>query len=176
MTKSRGIHKALKARPALTAETVKTIFDYNALTGALLWKIHSAKCLPGSRAGSPDNTGRWKVGYKGKDYLISRIAWLYMYGEWPKYDIDHIDLDCGNDSIANLRDIPHSQNMANTRVRRNNKLGVKGVTRDHQRYLYRAEITQNGVNKHLGRFETIEEAKAAYDKAAAELFGEAARS
>ena len=176
MTISTGVRNKAKNSPHLTAETVRDIFDYDPETGILIWKINRLKTKVGDRAGSRGPDGRWRVGYKYKDYLVSRIAWLFVYGKWPEYDIDHIDLNPGNDRISNLRDITHSHNAANTRVRFENNTGVKGVHWDQRRALYKATIMKNGKTYNLGRFLTLEQAKAAYDSKAREFFGEAARS
>ncbi len=51
----------------------------------------------------------------------------------------------------------------------NNKLGVKGVSYDSKRKKYVAQITYKKKHYHLGRYDTIDEAKAAYDKKRKEL-------
>jgi AP2 domain len=51
----------------------------------------------------------------------------------------------------------------------NNKLGVKGVSYDKGRNKYVAQITYKKKNYHIGRYDTIEEAKTAYDKKRSEL-------
>lgn len=55
---------------------------------------------------------------------------------------------------------------------RNNTSGYKGVTFCKQTGRWIAQITVNGKHKHLGRFNTREEAYAAYCVAARELHGE----
>jgi AP2 domain len=54
----------------------------------------------------------------------------------------------------------------------NNKLGVKGVSYDKGRNKYVAQITYKKKNYYIGRYDTIEEAKIAYDKKRAELLEE----
>lgn len=49
------------------------------------------------------------------NYLAHRLAWLYVHGEWPKYEIDHINRKPSDNRISNLRDVPHHVNMKNTK-------------------------------------------------------------
>jgi hypothetical protein len=95
-----------------------------------------------------------------------------MTGEWPS-EIDHINLDKADNRWTNLRLATRRLNNANTRPR--GALGVKGVSWNEERKKYVAQIRVNGKQTGLGRFDTIEEAKAAYDAAAQLEFGEFAR-
>jgi hypothetical protein len=87
--------------------------------------------------------------------------------------VDHKDLNPLNNQRDNLRLATNSQNAMNRGPSSTNVTGVKGVTYD-ARYKspYIARIVINRKNKHLGAFSTLKEAKAAYDKAAEELFGD----
>lgn len=87
--------------------------------------------------------------------------------------VDHVNRDGLDNRRENLRLATHSQNAANMRVQKHNKLGVKGVSRSKKRFT--ARIRFNGVLYFLGSFKTIEEASAAYEAKAVELFGEFAR-
>lgn len=91
----------------------------------------------------------------------------------PDERIDHADRNTLNNSRSNLRFCTQAQNLANTAKRRANTSGYKGVTR--ARNGWRAQIRADGVPRHLGTFDTPEEAYAAYCKAAREQFGEFAR-
>ena len=74
-----------------------------------------------------------------------------------------------------MRDANNQQNSANKRVLANNILGVKNVRRtDEGRF--RSTIYVDSAPIHLGIFDTIEEASAAYAKAARKHFGKFART
>lgn len=94
--------------------------------------------------------------------MAHRLAWLYVYGEWPNGDIDHIDGDRLNNRIANLRDVSRRVNLENQRrPKACNKSGFLGVKtfRDQR---FQARIQVRGVQLHLGTFDTPHEAHAAY--------------
>lgn len=87
--------------------------------------------------------------------------------------VDHRSLDTLDNRRGNLRLASHSQNNCNIALRSDNTTGFKGVTRAGARFC--AKIWFNNVGRHLGTFDTAEEAYAAYLKASAELHGEFAR-
>jgi hypothetical protein len=114
----------------------------------------------------------------GQNYLTGRLAIFYVTGSWPEHEADHRDTDSANDRWSNLRDATRSQNCANRNVTKANQLGVKGVYFDptRKRNSYAAHMGQHGRKKHLGRFSSLSEARAAYRRAAKEFHGKFSRS
>ncbi|WP_353511490.1 HNH endonuclease signature motif containing protein [Escherichia sp. 10290] len=100
----------------------------------------------------------------GVRYFAHRLAWLYVYGEWPKQEIDHIDRNRRNNAISNLRDVSRVVNALNVGPR-NSNAGIKGVTFCQARNQWQAQINVSGKNITLGRFNTIDEAAIAYKAA-----------
>jgi hypothetical protein len=86
--------------------------------------------------------------------------------------VDHIDGNGLNCTRGNLRRASASQNQANQKLSKNNKTGLKGVSWKVRDKKYIAQIQFKRKNYHIGSFDSPEEAKAAYDKKALELFGE----
>lgn len=84
--------------------------------------------------------------------------------------VDHINGDGLDNRRENLRLATQSQNHANTPARKDNRLGLKGVSRRSARS-YAAEVARGGQRYYLGRFRTAEAAARAYDAKARELFG-----
>jgi hypothetical protein len=89
-------------------------------------------------------------------------------------DVDHIDGDTLNNRRANLRLASRAENGRNQGLRRNNTSGFKGVHRAGDKWA--AQITRNRVVTHLGRFDTPDQAAAAYRLAALRLHGRFART
>lgn len=134
------------------------------------------------KAGERDNGGGYLIiSVDGRPYRAHRLAWFYMTGEWPKDDVDHRDTNRLNNRWSNLRAATRSQNIANCRTPKDNTSGIKGVTFDKTRQKWRAQIgigkCEKGYwyTKGLGRFDTKEQAAAAYQAEAMRRFGEFAR-
>tara|TARA_Y100000310_G_scaffold35421_1_gene33457 strand:+ start:2323 stop:3663 length:1341 start_codon:yes stop_codon:yes gene_type:complete len=83
--------------------------------------------------------------------------------------VDHINRNTLDNRRINLRKVTRQQNAFN--MDRGSKW--KGVTRSGDRW--RAQITVDRKNHHLGSFGSPEEAARAYDEAAKQRFGEYAR-
>ena len=94
-----------------------------------------------------------------------------------KTDVDHEDHNGLNCQKYNLRISTRSQNQANSVLPITNSSGVKGVYKYASKAWktcdkWKAQINFKGKKKSLGYFSSKEEAQAAYDKVAVELFGE----
>jgi hypothetical protein len=112
--------------------------------------------------------GRRQIRVDGRTYQASNLAWLYVYGRWPVRGLDHKNTIADDDRISNLRLATKAQNMQNSKPRADG-IGIKGVGQHQGRY--RARITIDGAQLHLGMFTTAEEAHAAYRRAARKHFG-----
>jgi len=164
----------------LTAEYLREILIYNPNTGLFVWRRREDIPLrtkrtwntrfAGKLAGNICSSGCCKIGINSKSYLAHRIAWLYLYGEWPKNEIDHENGIRSDNRIINLREATYSQNQQNQKKPySNNKLGVLGVHWHAATKKFRAEIRINGKIKCLGYFKTAQEAHTEYIKAKREL-------
>lgn len=139
----------------INQEIVKSRLHYDADTGIFTW-ISSGK-----RAGCNHSLGYRKLRINGKSYKEHRLAWLYIYGDFPSGDIDHINRIKNDNRISNLREATESQNAQNiVNAQSHNKTGVLGVTKYGNKY--QASIQINGIKKYLGGFTELEDAKNAY--------------
>lgn len=162
----------------ITAGRLHELLEYDPETGSFKWRVDRPSGVKaGDIAGCRDNLGYWKIAVDGRGQVRAhRLAWLYVYGECPKY-IDHINMDRSDNRIANLRPATASQNHGNSHMYANNKIGLKGVSELPNRAKpYRATIGLNGKTKTIGYFSTPEQAHAAYVAAASLKFGEFARA
>lgn len=86
--------------------------------------------------------------------------------------IDHADRDPLNNKISNLRFASKSQNAMNSKVRKDNSSGFKGVSLNRNKRKWRAYISINGQQQHLGTFVAQEDAINARKQAEKLLFNE----
>lgn len=104
---------------------------------------------------------------KGKTLYMHRVILNTPEG----MDTDHINRDKLDNRRANLRICTHSQNEANTDLRRNNTSGFKGVSFHRQTKKWEAKIMCNRQKVHLGLFNNIVLAALAYNAAAKKYHG-----
>lgn len=143
---------------------IKERFIYDPKQGDLIYRDGKLK---GRVAGTPNGKGYRSIGYKNKLYLQHKLVWAYYYG-YILDMIDHIDQNKANNCIENLRVATKSLNEANTGIRKNNTSGYKGVAYHKAAKKWRAYLQC----KHIGLFNTAEEAAIAYDKKAFEIYQE----
>lgn len=160
----------------ITADRVRELFHYDPETGVLTWKVdrHSNR-VAGKPVSYINAYGYVQAKVDGRLRRVHRLAWLYVYGEWPNGEVDHINGVRNDNRISNLRLASRSQNGRNAKIGRKNKSGFKGVSWDCQHRKWNARVRLNGKSKNLGVFENKEDAAAAYRRAAAEIYGEFAR-
>lgn len=163
----------------LTADRLREVLHYDPLTGIFTWRKQLARRAPvGSEAGSTTSNGRRAqvyVGINNVRYVASRLAWLYVYGTWPRDQIDHRDGNSLNNRIDNLREATGSQNQANRGKNKNNTSGYKGVYWDRSSGRWAANIWKDSQKIWLGCHDTPELAYAAYCEAALKYNEEFAR-
>lgn len=147
-----------------SAEWLRAAFDYDANTGALIWRRRDD--VPeswnvryiGKFAGTAHSAGYLSVRIFKRSFLAHRLIWKLVHGYDPR-TIDHRNGDRRDNRAANLRDATHQQNCWNTVAR--SKTGIKGV-RKTPSGTYEARI---GC-RHIGNFPSADQACAAYMDAA----------
>jgi Demerecviridae HNH endonuclease len=161
----------MKTRSRLTRARLRELLHYDPDTGEFRWwkRAGNELCLG-------DVAGCVRICVLGRTYRAHQLAWLYVKGRWGRPMIDHRDGDSTNNRWSNLRRATASQNGANSRRRRDNTSGYKGVLPCRRSRRWRACIRKNGRRMHLGTFATPEAAHDAYVTAARKLFGEFART
>ncbi len=155
----------------LTQARLRDLLDYDPRTGVFIWRSNRGGAA-GRLAGTIDTHGYRLIRVDCKLYRSCRLAWLYVTGEWPKYQIDHINMVRDDDSWTNLRLATSSQNNMNRRARAGTASGLKGVSWDSRSGKWVALITAFGVTTWLGVFDDPQEAHRAYSDAAEKFHGE----
>jgi len=129
---------------------------------------------------------RWSARVNGRNVYAQRIdhghkidLHRFLWRHWGMPETPEIDHENGNGLDCrreNLRPATHMQNMWNMRLSAANTSGVKGVHFDKSRGKWAADIRAGETRLRLGRFDSIEDAAAAYRAAAERLHGEFARA
>lgn len=163
--------------PEVTPARLRSVLNYDLETGVWTWQSTlSARRVAGSAAGTTNDQGYRIISVDGRDYRAHRLAWLYVTGAWPTEQIDHINGIRGDNRWCNLRAATEQQNKANTRVSKSSRSGVKGVFWSERRRKWFAKINPDRKQVHLGYFDRIEDAAAAYAAGARRFYGEFAKS
>lgn len=161
---------AVNPRCDLTAERAREMLHYNADTGVLTWKVSVRSVRKGDVAGTINARGYRLIKLDGARYRAHRLAWLITNGTWPSDEVDHINGQKDDNSIANLRDVSRSVNSQNQRrARSDSRSGLLGVRFDKSRGNWRAGIGVDGKELSLGRFDTPEAAHDVYVDAKRQL-------
>lgn len=159
-------------KPSPIPAIVRDLLEYDPETGRMWWKeFRNGNCLAGAEAGWIEK-GRRRIEIDHKIYLVHRVAYFLHTGEQPPQFLDHKDGDALNNRFSNLRPATRRENNRNKGVYANNTSGHKGVRYRAEMGKFVARIGHNGRKKHLGVFDTLDEAVAAYQSAAKSLYGD----
>jgi hypothetical protein len=159
----------MKHNNSITQKELKELLNYHPETGEFTWiKSPRRQTIAGSVAGTLTDTGYIRITIFGVKHKAHRLVWLYVYGEWPDGEIDHIDGSRTNNVLKNLRLATSRQNKQNI-VRLNGKSKLPGVAWDKVNNKWSSWICKDYKRIFLGRFGTEEEAHKAYLNAKEEL-------
>lgn len=154
----------------LTQDRLRQVLNYNADTGVFTWRIQLNHRGPvGAVAGLDPAKYRVEIGIDGRRYFAHRLAWLYVHGEWPPGEIDHINRNDRDNRIANLRLADRSLNNFN-RGATNPEVHV-GVSWFKQTKRWRARIKVDKKEIALGYFLDMAGAVAARKAAEKKYYG-----
>lgn len=145
----------------ITQEQLKRVLQYDPLSGAFTRIKRCRGARFGEIAGSLESNGYVKIIINRRKYWAHRLAWLYMYGEFPKKNIDHINGIRSDNRIENIRECNRSENAQNRSCR--------GTTYAKRLGKWRAQITVSYKNIYLGVFESESLAHLAYCEAKAKF-------
>jgi hypothetical protein len=162
----------------LKAPWLRENFAYDKETGRFerLWPVLTyrggIRYAEGTLTGSVHADGYRYMCIKGRLFLEHRLAYLWMSGSWPEYEVDHRDGDRSNNAWSNLRHATVSENRQNN-PGQHSRLGPhRGVYRlKGNRKEFAAQIKVKGEAIYLGCFDDLDEAIAARVEAEKRYFG-----
>jgi hypothetical protein len=164
--------RSLAPENCITAEELRLLVMYDPKTGIMRWAQRKPGRQTNKEAGTLSKAGYRQVVIDYKIYTVHRLAWLYVYGNFPKKDeeIDHINRNKSDNRIENLRLATKIENGQNRKENSNNKLGLKGVCFFGGKYISQIKVFEKRIK--LGCFDSPELAYAAYIEASRKYFGE----
>lgn len=144
----------------ISAQKLRELLNYDPETGIFTWRIvASTRAKIDDIAGCISTTGYRLIGIDRVLYRAHRLAWLYVYGEWPLKIIDHINGVRTDNRIENLRDVSSQANSHNRHeLNITNTSGVAGVIRNKRTKKWTAYIVVNNKRHHIGYFDTLDAA------------------
>lgn len=145
----------------LSAERLREVVHYDSETGVFTRLKSRRSDRVGERLGYNDGVGYLAGTIDNKKFRLHRLAWLYVYGEWPGNHLDHINGVRSDNRICNLRNVTQVENQQNRwRPNKNNDVGVLGVHLTATGK-YRARFCLHGVERYIGTYLSKEEASLA---------------
>ena len=149
----------------LNQQRLQEFLSYDPETGVFTWIMQCGNVKKGGVAGGKKSDGYIHIRLDGIDYKAHRLAWLYIYSEFPEKYLDHINEVKDDNRIINLRLATEQENQHNQSYpRTDNTSGFRGVSWKKHHQKWHAQIAINGKNKHLGFFNSAEEAHEVYLK------------
>ena len=124
----------------------------------------------GEPVGNVNSGGYRQVVVLGRKALVHHVVWYLMHGSWPEQQLDHIDGDKLNNSPDNLREVSSSQNLK-AYAKTYGAVGYRGVCFYKSLSKYSARVYVDGKRKHIGYYDTPEEAAIARDLKCYKEFG-----
>lgn len=152
----------------LTQARLRELLSYDPETGVFTWRITrnkcKAMCSAGCVAGALRPDGYISIGIDFDIHMAHRLVWLYISGEWPTDQLDHINGNRSDNRLKNLREATSAINNQNRRTISDSKKGVGrlGVNWRPEKGKYRATIQSKGISMHIGYFDSEEAAHSAY--------------
>ncbi len=149
------------ARNTLTQSRLKELLSYDPETGLFVNRIErNPRAKQGCSTGYANTIGYVVIQIDREKFGAHRLAWLYMTGEWPIQQIDHINRIRSDNRFSNLRQATFAENCHNMSVACSNTSGHQGVTWHKGRQKWQAQLAVQGRHFYLGMYDDIDEAVA----------------
>jgi hypothetical protein len=138
----------------IAQDQLKLLLRYEPETGLFFWLHNKGPAKAGNLAGTPTSNGYVNICVNRKLYKAHRLAWLYVFGNFPKAQIDHINGVKNDNRFANLREATCQENAQNHVF-----FGGHYVKEKNK---WQSNIRVGKKRIHLGLFLTKDEAHEAY--------------
>ncbi len=158
-------------------ERMRGLFEIDLDNGHLFWRAPPSNHtrLLGVEAGTarPTHNGKsyWVIKIDGRAHKRSRLIFAFAHGHYPYPCVDHINGDSLDDRIENLREASVLQNAWNHK-KRSRRIPLPMGVRLTAAGRFQARISYYGRQYHLGAFNTVDEAVAAYTLKRQEFYRE----
>ena len=165
--------------PLITPSLLRELIRYEPDTGRFYWRERAGKWFKSAGTAflwNNDNAGREvfkteKQGYRtqevlGSKVLAHRAAWAIQFGVWPSGSMDHINGVKYDNRLKNLREADAKLNARNAVLPISNTSGKVGVTVSES-----GRFAARVCNKHVGTYDTLDEAAAARAEAQKQVGG-----
>lgn len=147
----------------MTQDDIKSILNYDSLTGLFTWKINKGRVKKGTEIKYINNNYKY-VGINYKTYALHRLAWLYVYGYFPK-EIDHINGNKSDNRIDNLRECTRQQNCQNRIDTKNKSSFIRNVHWHKLAKKWQVRVQIKNKRLCLGLFDDLELAELVAEEA-----------
>lgn len=142
-----------------SSETILKKLSFNPSDGLLRHLFSMKRAKAGEIAGTIRSGYRF-IKINGKTYSNHRITWLLSTGVDPnEMEVDHINRNPCDNRPINLRLVTKSQNQCNSKTRKDNISGERGVYWYKPRGKWQVSVKLNGRDYFGGRFDSLERAK-----------------
>ena len=161
MEKTGKKHTNRRKECDLTQCEVKESLYYDSETGIFTWVSERRGLCIGDKAGSLNDQGYVVIRVNKVLVRAHRLAFLYMEGEFPENQVDHINGVRDDNRWCNLRKVTVQENRLNMGKPTNNTSGQVGVMWYKAGNKWHSQIAIGKNKIHLGYYDSFEEAIAA---------------
>lgn len=139
---------------SVSHERLLELLSYNPETGLFTWRESRTNGIrENSLAGSKHNSGYITISVDGVPYQAHRLAWFYIYAEWPIGELDHINRERADNRVSNLRNISKAGNQYNIGLPKHNRSGCLNVFWNAPTGKWKVHMKVLGKNYFGGSFE-----------------------
>ena len=150
---------------------LRSMLEYDPITGIVTWKEGRSNVFKGKIAGCLHSSGYKVMTFNSKTHKLHRIIWVYLFGHIPEgFYLDHINGNKIDNRLENFRLVTANQNQQNRPAPKNSSSGYRGVSWHKKVNKWMSRICHNRKRITIGFFDSAEEAYAAYKKEANKLF------